>query len=606
MSVTAASTETETMSTIQFGGLSSGLDTESIISSLMAVESLPLTRLKTTATALTDRKTAYGTLGTALSDLQSKIQAFTLANAGSARTATSSDPTRFTATAGGSAIPGQYRVSVDRLATATRATSTAAIGTAVTDATATGSMSSLALPGTVTAGHVGLAVDGQIVTVTVGDPATTSLRTVIDAIASAIETRIQATDPSATVSASIVDDRLQLAVAGATGNHDVLFGVGGDTSNALAILGVAGQHAGTFGLGTATISGTARLGVTRTSAKLDAAGLTGLASTTGGVLTINGVAIAYDTTVDSLNAVLTRINNSQAGVVASVDRANDRVVLTRRTSGAAAIAIEDTSGSLGAALNLAPGTTTGQVIGQGGQVTVDGRVVTSDTNTITTAIDGVTLNLLDLSTGPATLTIGVDDDAVRKALTNLVTSYNSLADTLDKLTANTSGTAGGALRADPAVTGLAASLRSLLTAVSPGLSGPLTSLGDLGLNSGAIGSKAGTTTRLNVDLDKLSAALATNPTRVAYLLSSGGGIMGPLLARVKALTGSGGLIEGAKSSVDAELRTNSRMQTEVQDRIDLRKAALEAKFATLEATLSKLQSQSSQVSAQAASFNSGN
>ena len=158
------------MPTIQFGGVSSGLDTASIISSLIAVESLPLTRLKSQATTLADRKTAYGTLGSALTDLLTKIQAFTLTSAGSARTATSSDATRFTAVADGSAIPGQYRVTVDRLASATRATSTAAVGTAITDTTATGTMSSLPLPGTVTAGQVGLAIDGQIVSVVVGDP----------------------------------------------------------------------------------------------------------------------------------------------------------------------------------------------------------------------------------------------------------------------------------------------------------------------------------------------------------------------------------------------------------------------------------------------------
>ncbi len=592
------------MPTIQFGGVSSGLDTASIISSLMAVESLPLTRLQTQATSLASRKTAYGTLGTALTDLLTKIQAFTLTNAGSARTTTSSDATRFTAVATSSAIPGQYRVSVDRLASATRATSSAAVGTSITDATAVGTMSSLPLPGSVTAGNVGLAIDGQIVSVAVGDPAATSLGSVIDGIAAAIEAQVQATDPGASVSGSIVNNQMRFTIAGATANHDVLFGVGGDTSNALGLFGLGGQHVGTFGLVTSTITGAARLGVTQASAKLDSAGLAGLASTTTGVLTINGVGIAYDSTVDSLNTVLTRINNSQAGVVASIDRTNDRIVLTRRTAGAGAISIADTSGSLGAALNLAPGTTNGQVIGQGAQVTVDGRIVTSDTNTMTGAIDGVTLNLLDLSTVASTLTVGVNSDAIQKALTDLVTSYNALADALDKLTANVPGGTGGALRGDATVMSLAVSLRSLIINPGTGLSGSLVSLGDLGVNSGAIGAKSGSTTRLNVDADKLAAALASNPTRVAYLLSSSGGIMGPLQTRIKALTGTGGIVDAGKSSVDAELRTNTTSQARVQDRIALKKAALEAKFAALEATLAQLQGQSSQVNAQVNAFNS--
>ncbi len=420
------------MALIQFGGLASGLDTKSIITALMDVERQPLLRLQTEATAIGDRKTAYGTLRTALTDLLTKIQAFTVSSAGSAHTATSSDAARFTAAAGSAAIPAQYRVSVDRLASATRATSTGALGTAITDATAAGTMSSLPLPGTVRAGQVGLVVDGQILSVAVGDPASTSLQSVIDGIAAAIQAQVQASDPAATVSASIVDNQLRFTVAGAAANHDILMGGAADTSNALAMFGVAGQRIADFGLGSTTITGTTRLGVTRAAGPLDLAGLAGLTSTPTGILTINGVAIAYDSTVDSLNTVLTRINNAQAGVVASVDRANDTIIISAKSAGPSPISIVDTSGTLGAALKLAPGTTNAQVIGQGAQVTVDGRVVTSVTNTVTNAIDGVTLTLLDLSTTTATLTVGVDSSAVQKALTDLVSSYNALADTIEQ------------------------------------------------------------------------------------------------------------------------------------------------------------------------------
>ena len=252
------------MALIQFGGLASGLDTKSIIAALMDVEQLPLTRLQTAATTITDQKTAYTTLGTGLADLLAKIQAFTVTSAGSARTATSSDATSFTATATTGAIPAQYRVSIDRLANATRATSTGALGTAITDATAAGTMSSLPLPGTVTAGQVGLT--------------TTSLTSVIDGVAAAIQTEVQKTDPTAAVTGSIVGNQLRFTVAGATANHDVLFGGSADTSNALNLFGVGGQHIANFGggaLGATTITGTSRLGVTRAAGTLDVAGLTG-------------------------------------------------------------------------------------------------------------------------------------------------------------------------------------------------------------------------------------------------------------------------------------------------------------------------------------------
>lgn len=591
------------MALIQFGGLASGLDTKSIITALMDVERQPLLRLQAQATALTDRKTAYGTLGTALGDLLTKIQAFTVTSAGSARSAASSDPARFTAVAGTAAIPGQYRVSIDRLASATRATSTGALGTAITDVTATGMMSSLPLPGTVTAGQVGLVVDGQMLNVAIGNPATTSLASVIDDMAAAIQGQVQATDPAATVTGSIVGNQLRFTVAGASAAHDVLIGGAADTSNALGLFGIAGQHVADFGLGTTTITGTSRLGVTRAAGALDAAGLTGLTSTPTGVLTVNGVAIAYNSAVDSLNTVLTRINNAQAGVVASVDRANDTVVITAKSAGPSPISIVDTSGTLGTALKLAPGTTTAQVIGQGSQVTVDGRIVTGTTNTVTNAITGVTLNLLDQSTTTATLTVGVDSGAIQKSLTDLVASYNALADSLDTLASNTVGASTGALQGDATVRGLALSLRSLFMTGGTGLTGSLTSLGDLGVNSGAIGAKAGSTTRLSVDTTKLAAALANDPTRVAYILGATGGILGPIQDRIKGLTGRNGLIDAGTSGTDAEIRSNADAQARQQTKIDLRQTALDAKFAALEATLAQLQTQSSQLTQQVNAFN---
>ena len=326
------------MPDIQFGGVSSGLDTQGIISALLNAESQPLLRLQTRATALATRRTAFGMLESAVLDLLARTQAFTLMSAGSARSATAADPLKFTAVAGSAAIPGRYTVAVDRLATSTKATSTAAVGTAITDASATGFMTTLPLPGAVTAGTVGLVVDGTIVTATVGDPATTSLRSVTDAIAGAIQARAQATDAGATVTSSIVGNMVRFTVSGAVAPHDIRFGVGGDTSNALALFGLAGQHVADFGTGTTAITGTNLLGVTQLSAVLDSAGLGGLASTTTGVITVNGVAIDYDTTVDSLNTVLTRISNSDAGVTASVDRTNDRIVLARKAAGATAIA----------------------------------------------------------------------------------------------------------------------------------------------------------------------------------------------------------------------------------------------------------------------------
>ena len=60
---------------------------------------------------------------------------------------------------------------------------------------------------------------------------------------------------------------------------------------------------------------------------------------------------------------------------------------------------------------------------------------------MTNAIDGVTINLLKQSPlgVPQALSVGVDQSAVTTALNAFITSFNSLADTLDKATAMTPG-----------------------------------------------------------------------------------------------------------------------------------------------------------------------
>lgn len=590
------------MPVVQFGGLSSGIDTKGIIDGLMNVERAPLQRLQAARGALTTRKDAYGKVSIALNDLLAKLRAFTVTDAASARSATSSDPTAFTASAATSAVLAQYTVNVDRLATATKATSQAAIGTAITDATATGLMSSLPLPGTVTAGNVSVVVNGTLVTAAIGDPTTTSLKSALDSIAAAIQTKIRTTDAAATVTSSIVGNKVRFTLSGATASHNIRFGAAGDTSNALTIFGLSGVQNAAFS-NASPADGVGLLGVVRTTGTLDSAGLTGLTSTATGTLTINGVAIAYDTTVDSLSAVVSRINASSAGVVASIDRTNDRIVVARRDTGALAMNIVDTAGTLGAALKLAPGTTNAQTIGQSAQVTIDGtKVVTSDSNRVTTAIDGVTIELLNQTTTAKSLTIGADRAAVKAALNNLVTSFNALGDTLDKYTVRAKGGPAAPLEVDVAMRTLFLDLRNAATSTATGFTGAFTTLASIGVSTGVVGAQLGTTKRFSLDEAKFNAAMDSDPTRVAALLREVTGVLQPVIAKITPFTDVNGRIAASQTSLDSQIRLMTDREKDLESRLALKRAALERKFASLEATMSQLQSQQSALGQQVSQF----
>lgn len=71
---------------------------------------------------------------------------------------------------------------------------------------------------------------------------------------------------------------------------------------------------------------------------------------TSGSFAINGATIAVDRNADTLEAVLARINNSAAGVTASYDVAQDKLILTGKTNSMDLIRVsDDTSGFLTAA-----------------------------------------------------------------------------------------------------------------------------------------------------------------------------------------------------------------------------------------------------------------
>jgi len=192
--------------------------------------------------------------------------------------------------------------------TVTNQTSATVNGSAYLDPT----LASLNLPGTVTAGQVSAIVDGTIVHYTVGDPASTTLNQVMDGLSKAITDQLAAggvnksADPSASVSVSVANNRLQVSMSGASTTHSLSFGAASDASNALGMLGIANLSA--TNATNPTLTGDTNIGVARTLGALDSAGLTGLTSTTTGVLTINGTDIAYDTTTDSLSTIIGRIN----------------------------------------------------------------------------------------------------------------------------------------------------------------------------------------------------------------------------------------------------------------------------------------------------------
>ena len=126
------------MAGIQLSGLASGLDTASIIDSLMAVERQPRTRIEMRQASEQARRDGLNQVTTQLKTLQDAATA--LRSAGTwvdTQTATSSDATKLAVTRTGGAGPGGYDIAVSRLASSTQRTYTYAPPAAGTNLTFT-------------------------------------------------------------------------------------------------------------------------------------------------------------------------------------------------------------------------------------------------------------------------------------------------------------------------------------------------------------------------------------------------------------------------------------------------------------------------------------
>ena len=95
-----------------------GLDTESIITNLMALERQPLSRLQTKQAVLLKKKTAWNAVKSQVDSVSAKMASLVKSDSFSAKTAKVSDNSVLTASAVDTATPGTYQVQVATLAVA--------------------------------------------------------------------------------------------------------------------------------------------------------------------------------------------------------------------------------------------------------------------------------------------------------------------------------------------------------------------------------------------------------------------------------------------------------------------------------------------------------
>lgn len=222
----------------------------------------------------------------------------------------------------------------------------------------------------------------------------------------------------------------------------------------------------------------------------------------------------------SLVQIRDAINTATAGAVqASIvnDGTSNHLLMTSTATGASSSMELAVSGDSAVQALLAndPTSAIGQSLKEIGSaqdalLTVNGMNVTSASNTVSGAIQGVTMTLADV--GASTVTVARDTASVKGVINGFVAAYNTLASKMKSLTAYSPGSTSGVLLGDATARAVQQRLRSTMFASHTGQAGDPLRLSDIGVAF----QKDGT---LAVDDTKLTKALANNPTGVTRLFA---------------------------------------------------------------------------------------
>jgi len=317
--------------------------------------------------------------------------------------------------------------------------------------------------------------------------------------------------------------------------------------------------------------------------------------------------IAGDGSHDTLAGIRDAINQASdnPGVQATILTAQDgaHLVLTSTQSGAAGrITIQATpSGSdTGNLARLAfDGVTSNPDLAEQTQardatLTVDGFSFTSASNSVTTAVPGVTLNLTAAAVGQDnTVTVSQDKAAAQQVVQDFVNAFNTLSSRVSQLTGYNAATkVAGDLQGDSTAIRLAGQIRQQLNSVINGADGNYDTLAEIGITSDA---KTGA---LSVDSTKLGAMLGSSPTALGRFFSGSEGLATRITSALDVYTQVGGLIDTRTDGLKSALTSISKQQDAVNLRMEALTRRYTAQFNGLNTLLSQMTSTSNYLTGQ--------
>lgn len=319
---------------------------------------------------------------------------------------------------------------------------------------------------------------------------------------------------------------------------------------------------------------------------------------------------------DKLSDIASKINGAQAGVTATIvsDSAGERLLLRSKESGQETgfrMTATDADGDAadGTGLSRLVGASNSIEYGADAQATVNGIAVTSSSNTFTNTVAGVTFNVLKVTTDPVEITVANDTSKVKENLEAFVKAYNAVNQELNKLTAYDKDTkTSGLLQGDSSASTLQNTLRMALQSVAGG-DGAFRTLSDIGIRSGAGANVLQPTGDLEIDTEKLDAALK-EPAALKALFrgpdggSASDGIGSRLKSTLDSLLADGTGFFATKDKVLKKYKTQNEKDTQtVEDRAARLEASLTARYVALDSQMSTINALSAYIAQQVTTWN---
>lgn len=316
---------------------------------------------------------------------------------------------------------------------------------------------------------------------------------------------------------------------------------------------------------------------------------------------------------DSLSEIAAKINESDAGVSATVlrDASGERLLVRSKATGeenAFRITVADDDGDDTDAAGLSRlafgvGNANGMSRSQSAenaQATINGVPITSASNTLSGTLTGMTIQLSQETTAPVNIDVTNDTEAIRSNVKAFVDAYNTLNTTLTSALRYDEATkTAGPLQGDATTVGLQNALRGMMRSVSA--STPYSRLSDVGIELKSGGKLEIDATKMDAALDNLDdlKALFTSTSNEATATGFGWKIKN----FAEGLIDADGTVSNKTDALKASIKRNSLDQDRVNEKAARSEKRLLAQYNAMDAAVGSLNGLSAFVSQQIIMWN---